>query len=102
MNESDLGLRATRNADELPPPRAQSPFDEHVRDAERRLRHQLVFTDAITQSIADGIYAVDERGRLTYLNPAAERMLGWRADEILGHDMHETVHYQRADGSEFP
>lgn len=103
MNDSDLGLKATRSADERP--RGQAPpasFDEHVRDAERRLRHQLIFTDAITQSIADGIYAVDERGRLTYLNPAAERMLGWRSEEILGRDMHETVHFQHADRSAFP
>jgi PAS domain S-box-containing protein len=100
MNEAHLGITGLRNADERP--RTPASFDEHVRDAERRLRHQLVFTSAITNSIADGIYAIDGEGRLTYLNPAAERMLGWTEREIVGRDMHETIHFKHADGSAFP
>ena len=33
---------------------------------------------------AGGALAVDRDGRWTVFNPFAERLLGWRADEILG------------------
>ena len=103
MNQSEIGLKGVRNTDG--PPRARETheaLDAHVREAEGRLRRQREFTNAITQSIADGIYAVDREGRLTYLNPAAERMLGWSEAEILGRDMHEAVHFQHADRTPFP
>ena len=49
-----------------------------IRAAERHLTQQLAFTEAIAGSIGDAVYAVDRSGRLNYLNPAAERMLGWK------------------------
>jgi diguanylate cyclase (GGDEF)-like protein/PAS domain S-box-containing protein len=35
-------------------------------------------------SIADGIIATDLAGTITYLNPTAERLTGWRISEALG------------------
>lgn len=67
-------------------------------DAEDALHRQLAFTRAITSSVGDGVYALDREGRLTSINAAAQRMLGWTEDELLGAPMHETIHFQRADG----
>jgi len=68
------------------------------KQAEERLRHQLDFTAAITASMGEGIYALDEDGRLTFMNPAAEVALGWTEAELLGRRVHEVIHFQRADG----
>ena len=36
------------------------------------------------------------------MNPAAERILGWRQAEIEGRILHDVVHYKRPDGRPFP
>src|SRR3712207_8242028 len=36
------------------------------------------------RSLPDVVYRLDHEGRFTYLNAAAETMLGLRADELLG------------------
>ena len=68
------------------------------KQAEERLRHQLDFTAAITASMGEGVYALDEDGRLTFMNPAAEAALGWTEAELLGRRVHEVIHFQHADG----
>jgi PAS domain S-box-containing protein len=72
---------------------------DQVEDA---LRDQLNFTRAITNSLGEGVYALDSHGRLAFMNPAAEEMLGWQAAELLGRHLHEIVHFQRADGTPIP
>ncbi|GAA4238881.1 hypothetical protein GCM10022254_56680 [Actinomadura meridiana] len=39
---------------------------------------------AVIESAADAIVAVDQRHRVTVWNPAAERMFGWSAEEMVG------------------
>jgi two-component system, cell cycle sensor histidine kinase and response regulator CckA len=67
--------------------------------AEEQLRLQLDFTEAITTSLGEGVYAIDQSGRVMFMNPAAEAALGWEQEELLGKDMHETIHFQHADGT---
>lgn len=38
----------------------------------------------ILDSLSDGVLAVDERGEIIYLNPAAERLTGWAREDVLG------------------
>ncbi|MFZ8884191.1 MAG: PAS domain-containing protein [Litorivicinaceae bacterium] len=38
----------------------------------------------LIQSSPLAVYTRDENGLLTNWNPAAERMFGWTADEVLG------------------
>jgi PAS domain S-box-containing protein len=52
-----------------------------------QLRHQLAFTTAITTSLAEGVYVLDTAGRCTFVNPAAEHMLGWTNDELRGQNI---------------
>ena len=56
----------------------------------------------ILQAAGEGIYGVNTEGTTTFVNPAAERMLGWTAAEIVGRDMHTTVHHSHADGQHYP
>ncbi len=63
---------------------------------------EFSFTRAIITSLGDGVYALDAAGHVTFMNPAAEQMLGWTEAELLGHSMYETIHVQRAAGGRVP
>jgi PAS domain S-box-containing protein len=60
------------------------------------------YLDAVTDSMGEGLFAVDADGRVTLMNRAAEAMLGWPLEEIKGLPLHEITHYRREDGSVFP
>lgn len=52
---------------------------------------------------ADALWVADASGRITFLNPAALKILGYGdAAELLARPSHETIHYLRPDGSLFP
>ncbi|MGH9454965.1 MAG: PAS domain S-box protein, partial [Terriglobia bacterium] len=59
-------------------------------------------TEMILNAVGEGICGVDESGHCTFLNPTAERMTGWRAEEMIGRNMHIVMPHTRADGSSFP
>jgi PAS domain S-box-containing protein len=60
------------------------------------------FRSVVMDNVAEGIYALDAHGCLTYMNKAASLMLGWTEDDLRGKSMHEAVHFQRADGTPIP
>ena len=53
----------------------------------------------ITSALGEGVYVVDERGCLTFMNPEAERLLGWTGAEIMEKNIHDVIHYQKEDGT---
>ncbi len=55
----------------------------------------------ILRAAGEGIYGVNAEGKTTFVNPAAERMLGWNAEELVGRDMHSLVHHTHPDGSHY-
>jgi diguanylate cyclase (GGDEF)-like protein/PAS domain S-box-containing protein len=57
------------------------------------LANALLFEqmNAITRSLGEGVVALDEVGRITFANPAAESMLGWRRGELVGREIAEAV-----------
>jgi PAS domain S-box-containing protein len=55
----------------------------------------------ILEAAGEGIYGVNAEGKTTFVNPAAARMLGWDADELVGKDMHISVHHSHSDGSHY-
>lgn len=65
------------------------------RDIERENR-------LILRAAGEGIYGVNAEGKTTFVNPVAERILGWSADELVGRDIHSIVHHTRHDGSHYP
>ncbi|MFZ6710675.1 sensor histidine kinase [Undibacterium sp. TC9W] len=52
--------------------------------AEGALRKQVTFRAAMENSLVTGLRARDMEGRLTYVNPAFCRMVGFPAEEIIG------------------
>ncbi|GAB1259015.1 sigma 54-interacting transcriptional regulator [Aurantivibrio plasticivorans] len=55
----------------------------------------------ILDAAGEGIYGVDAEGRTTFLNPAAEKLLGWRAEELIGKNIHDAIHSKHSDGRHY-
>jgi PAS domain S-box-containing protein len=70
--------------------------------AQRELLATRNYLQAVTDSVSEGLYTADTEGRLTYMNEAAERMLGWSWEEAKGRVMHDLAHCLRPDGSDLP
>jgi len=60
------------------------------------------FRSTLMDTMVEGLYALDDEGRVAFMNSAAERILGWTEDELRGKPMHDNVHFQHADGSPHP
>ena len=69
---------------------------------EEVLRQQLSIIETITSTAADGVFMTDEERRVTFLNPAAERMFGFTFDEFRGKNLHGTIHHSWPDGTPYP
>lgn len=57
---------------------------------------------ALLDAAGEGIYGVDGPGHTIFINPAACRMLGRDAEEIIGQDQHSLFHHTHADGRPYP
>lgn len=55
----------------------------------------------ILSAVGEGIYGLDAKGQTTFINPAAERILGWSAGDMVGRDAHLLFHHSHSDGSSF-
>lgn len=71
-------------------------------NAEEQLRHLIRQSNSILESTGDGIYGIDLEGRVTVVNPAAAKMLGYSQEELLGRCMHDLVHHSYPDGRPYP
>jgi PAS domain S-box-containing protein len=77
--------------------------DETVlKQSEELLHYQLSLADAIASNAAEALILIDSEGRVTFANPSAEQMFGWRAEEVIGQYLHEKLHHLRPDGSNYP
>jgi two-component system, cell cycle sensor histidine kinase and response regulator CckA len=59
--------------------------EDALRASEERLRH-------LVEHAQDLIYSCDAQGRFTYVNPAAARLMKYRADELIGRHCFELIH----------
>ncbi|MGE5468593.1 MAG: PAS domain S-box protein [Ignavibacteria bacterium] len=57
---------------------------QHRHVAEAALRNEHAFRKAMEDSLQTGMRARDLTGRITYVNPAFCRMVGWSAGELVG------------------
>ncbi|MDN3476902.1 sigma 54-interacting transcriptional regulator [Pseudoalteromonas sp. APC 3355] len=56
----------------------------------------------LLNAVGEGIYGFDLSGNAVFVNPAAERMTGWCAEELLGKKIHQYHHNTHADGTPYP
>ena len=43
------------------------------------------------EAALDCVFSIDGRGRVTYLNPSAERIFGYSRDEVVGRELAEVI-----------
>ena len=69
-------------------------MEDELFDEKERVRLTL-------QSIGDAVVCTDAAGRVTYLNPVAERLTGWQAFDAASRSADEVVHL-RSPGNDSP
>ncbi len=65
--------------------------------AERQLAQNQALLQATLNSIGEGVLAVDEAGRITFLNPVAQTLTGWTQEAAIGRDWHEVFQLESED-----
>jgi two-component system sensor histidine kinase PilS (NtrC family) len=63
--------------------------DRRLADTSRALRIARLETDDILRHLNSGLLTINPEGRITYFNRAAERILGYREEEVRGMLCHE-------------
>ena len=65
--------------------------------------HPPALLNALIESIGEGLYVVNARGAIEFINRAGLRVLGYDDDrELLGRPSHQTIHAHHHDGSPYP
>lgn len=81
-------------------------YQEHLEDAVATRTASLQESEErvrlILESSGEGIFGVDLEGRITFVNPAACKILGYTTEQLLGADSHATFHHTRLDGVPYP
>ncbi|MDQ1018004.1 hybrid sensor histidine kinase/response regulator [Streptomyces afghaniensis] len=71
-------------------------------DTEAELARSQRQTEMILRAASEGVVGTDTDGRIVLVNPAAAQILGYRASDLGGRELHTLVLHSRADGSPFP
>lgn len=56
----------------------------------------------LLDSAGERIFGVDLEGKVAFINPAANRMLGYGPDELIGQVVHDKIHHSYEDGTKYP
>jgi PAS domain S-box-containing protein len=77
-------------------------LERRVREQTADLRRLARQNEVLLSSVGDGIYGVDDEGRVTFVNPSAAQALGYRPEELLGRNAHDQFHGPTPEGDPFP
>lgn len=80
MTRGGVGHRVREPEDVMMPNMDGMPADQALRASETR-------AEAILATTVDAVVVIDERGTVETVNPAAERMFGYAAGEVIGRNV---------------
>ncbi len=60
------------------------------------------FLQGLTNTMGEGVYALNKEGECTFVNPKAEQLLGFSKFEILGEHIHDLIHHHNKQGDRIP
>ena len=72
------------------------------KELEKGSQRQEAWLRTILDNLGEGVYTLDARGKVAYLNAEGERLIGWRLEELAGKGLHNIIHHHRPDGSVLP
>ncbi|HEX8720649.1 MAG TPA: PAS domain S-box protein, partial [Pyrinomonadaceae bacterium] len=72
------------------------------RRAERELNQSRGQLETVFNNATVALFVMDGRQHCTYMNPAAERLTGYRLAEVQGRPLHHFIHHTRPDGRPYP
>ncbi|GAA0817419.1 sigma-54-dependent Fis family transcriptional regulator [Colwellia asteriadis] len=76
--------------------------DNHNKDINHSIKAYLADSNLLLNAMGEGIYGFDIEGNAVFINPAAERMTGWKSEELLGKNIHQYHHHSHANGDHYP
>ncbi|MFJ8882178.1 PAS domain-containing protein [Streptomyces sp. NPDC102402] len=71
-------------------------------DTEAELARSQRQTEMILRAASEGVVGTDTDGRVVLVNPAAAQILGFRASDLGGKELHPLILHSRAEGGQFP
>jgi PAS domain S-box-containing protein len=100
MTTDDLHLSQT-----IELAKGMSPLDAFNIDYDQAidtLEHLFRRNELIIRSSGEGIFGLDAQGHLTFMNPTAETLLGYRIEEVMNKQFHDLIHHSTSKGTPFP
>ena len=72
------------------------------KNAEDELRYQKSLLESVTANTDLALFLMDEKQYCIYMNEAAEKMTGFRLEELKGKQLHYYVHHTHPNGRHYP
>lgn len=58
-------------------------------------------TRLLLESASDGIFGTDNQGKIIFVNPAVETLLGFSSEELIGNNAHTLFHHHHLNGNQY-
>jgi len=72
--------------------------EQEITVALEKMQHQ---NEIILNSLGDGLFELDCSGEVSFINPAALKMLGYQGKDVVGQNLHKLIHHKKADDSPY-
>lgn len=80
--------------------RAQEELEKQVNQRTAELQAEKELAHVTLMSIGEAVIATDVNGRITSMNPVAERLTGWAANESIGSPITDVLELRNEDTNE--
>jgi PAS domain S-box-containing protein len=75
---------------------------ENLEKAQNKLQFYSRQNELVLKAAGEGIFGLDIDGKLTFINPAAEKMVGYSSDELMKKRIHAIIHSKNENGKPIP